>query len=215
MGDVNCNEDNSSDSDNNADATTMADSGFNSRGIGLRAQKKVLSKMATKKIAKAFIDDTMGELLDAGYQLCKDYIVTIKGGSKKEAEKVIKNIIKVTVKIGVLYKHDQFNQDELLIAEEFRKKFRSTIMTFVSFYEVDFSFDKNYLMKSLNECRDKLRRLVKRHLTEKSLNRIDHVFNFFADGEFLETVFESDTKCRIHLNQIVKGFNKLLEEEGI
>ncbi|XP_071964823.1 tumor necrosis factor alpha-induced protein 8-like protein 1 isoform X2 [Antedon mediterranea] len=212
MGDVNCNEDNSSESDSTCVAE--AGSGFNSRGIGLRAQKKVLSKMATKKIAKAFIDDTMGELLDSGYHLCKDY-VAIRGGSKKEAEKVIKNIIKMTIKIGVLYKNDQFNQDELMIAEDFRKKFRSTIMTFVSFYEVDFSFDKNYLIKSLNECRDKLRRLVKRHLTEKSVSRIDHVFNFFSDGDFLETVFESDTKCRIHLNQIVNGFNKLLEEDGI
>lgn len=52
----------------------MADSAFKSRDIGLRAQKKILSRMATKNIAKTFIDGTTASLLDNLYRLCKMHV---------------------------------------------------------------------------------------------------------------------------------------------
>jgi hypothetical protein len=36
----------------------MSESAFRARDIGLRAQKKILSRMAGKSVARAFIDDT-------------------------------------------------------------------------------------------------------------------------------------------------------------
>lgn len=71
--------------------------GFDSRGLGLRAQKKLLGKMSSKKIAKAFIDDTTGRVLDNTYRIIKE----TKGG-KKEAEKLMKYMIKTVVKVGLL-----------------------------------------------------------------------------------------------------------------
>ena len=44
---------------------------FDSQSVALRAQKKLLGKMATKKIAKVFIDDTSGRLLDNVYRITK------------------------------------------------------------------------------------------------------------------------------------------------
>lgn len=57
-------------------------SGFSSRNLGMRAQKKILSKMASKSMAKHFISETNERLLDTTYRVLKDYY------SKKEAEKV-------------------------------------------------------------------------------------------------------------------------------
>lgn len=71
--------------------------GFDSRGLGLRAQKKLLGKMSSKKIAKAFIDDTTGKVLDNTYRILKEH-----RGNKKEAEKVMKYIIKIVVKVVCL-----------------------------------------------------------------------------------------------------------------
>lgn len=48
--------------------------GFKARDIGLRAQKKILSRMATKNIAKVFIDDTSANILDNVYKLAKTYV---------------------------------------------------------------------------------------------------------------------------------------------
>lgn len=68
----------------------VGDANFRAKDIGFRAQKKLLSRMANKSIAKVFIDDTTGSLLDNLYRLGR-----AQTGNKKEAEKVVKNIIKV------------------------------------------------------------------------------------------------------------------------
>lgn len=59
----------------------MSDSAFRARDIGLRAQKKILSRMAGKNVARAFIDGTTASLLDNLYRLAKQY-VSIKIFSK-------------------------------------------------------------------------------------------------------------------------------------
>ena len=75
----------------------MTDNAFKAKDIGLRAQKKILSRMASKNIAKVFIDETTASLLDNVYRLTKQ-----QHGSKKDAEKLVKNIIKIVIKIGNL-----------------------------------------------------------------------------------------------------------------
>ncbi|KAK2718934.1 hypothetical protein QYM36_006071, partial [Artemia franciscana] len=72
--------------------------------------------------------------------------------SKKEAEKIVKNIIKIVVKVGFLAKNDQFGREELIVAENFRRKFHSLCMTVVSFHEVDFSYDRTFLLKATFYC---------------------------------------------------------------
>jgi hypothetical protein len=73
----------------------MTDNAFKAKDIGLRAQKKILSRMASKNMAKVFIDETAASLLDNLYRLTKQQY-----GSKKDAEKLIKNIIKIVIKLG-------------------------------------------------------------------------------------------------------------------
>lgn len=52
----------------------MTESTFKARDIGLRAQKKILSRMAGKNMAKIFIDDVTASLLDNLYRLAKQYV---------------------------------------------------------------------------------------------------------------------------------------------
>ena len=163
--------------------------------------------MTSKKIVKSFIDDTSGRLLDNLYKVAKDYT-----GSKKEAEKVIKHLIKTVIKIGILTRNDQFSREEIGLAEQFKRKFHTVAMTIVSFYEVDFTFDKNFLSKALNECGALLKQMVQRHLTEKSLWRIDHVFQFFGNPSFLEALFKSNGPHTDILSRMVIDLNRLLEE---
>lgn len=47
---------------------------FKARDIGLRAQKKILSRMANKTVAKTFIDDSTASLLDNIYRLAKIHV---------------------------------------------------------------------------------------------------------------------------------------------
>lgn len=184
--------------------------GFDSKGLGLRAQKKLLGKMSSKKIAKVFIDDTTARVLDNAHKILRDYMP-----SKKEADKILKYIIKTVVKIGILYRNDQFNSDELKLAESFKQKFHSLAMTVVSFYTVDFTYDKGFLSQSVEECRQLLKDLISRHLTDKSKNRVDIVFQTFNDATLMDTIFQPDGKYKDYMDKITTDMNTLMDEGSL
>ncbi|CAL8348733.1 unnamed protein product [Gadus morhua 'NCC'] len=183
---------------------------FSTKSLALQAQKKLMSKMATKSVANLFIDDTSSEVLDELYRVTKEYT-----RNRKEAQKVIKNLIKMVVKLGVLYRNNQFNGEELMLVESFRKKVHTLAMTTVSFHQVEFTFDRRVMGAILNECRDLLHRAIQRHLTAKSHGRVNHVFNHFADGEFLAALYGPSEVYRAHLQRICDGVNKMLDEGNL
>lgn len=88
---------------------------FSTKSLALQAQKKLMSKMATKSMASLFIDDTSSEVLDELYRVTKEYT-----RNRKEAQKIIKNLVKMVVKLGVLYRNNQFNGEELILVDNFR-----------------------------------------------------------------------------------------------
>nr|XP_033784926.1 tumor necrosis factor alpha-induced protein 8 isoform X2 [Geotrypetes seraphini] len=183
---------------------------FNSKNLAIQAQKKILGKMASKSIATALVDDTSSEVLDELYRVTKEYTQ-----SKKEAERIIKNLIKIIIKLAILYRNSQFNQDEIALMEKFKKKVHQLAMTVVSFYQVDFTFDRNVLSKLLNECRDMLHQIIQRHLTAKSHGRVDIVFDHFSDCEFLAALYNPFGPYKPHLERLCEGVNKMLDEDNI
>ncbi|KAF5285434.1 hypothetical protein FQA39_LY16688 [Lamprigera yunnana] len=184
----------------------MTDTGFRARDIGLRAQKKILSRMAGKHVARALIDDVTASLLDNLYSLAKQY-----SRNKKEAEKLIKNIIKIVIKLGVLHRNNVFSAEELNYLEHVKTKLHMAVMAVISFHEVDFSYDRNYLISALNESHKCLQFIVSKHLTEKSLSRIDSVFHFFANDHFLDAVFKTCSEYKDTLSRIVADLNKAID----
>ncbi|KAJ8383420.1 hypothetical protein AAFF_G00221200 [Aldrovandia affinis] len=180
---------------------------FSSKDMALKAQKKILSSMASKSMVHMFIDDTSSEILDELYRVSK-----VHSGNRTEAQKVVKDLIKVAVKIGVLYRHNRFSAEELGLAEDFKKKLHQGAMTAISFHEVDFTFDKAVMEEILTDCRDTLLKLVEKHLTPKSHGRIKHVFNHYADADLLTNLYTPDGPLRNHLTKICTGLNKLVEE---
>ncbi|TRZ03318.1 hypothetical protein DNTS_027483 [Danionella cerebrum] len=189
--------------------TEIMDS-FSTKNLALQAQKKLMSKMATKSVANLFIDDTSSEVLDELYRVTKEYT-----RNRKEAQKIIKNLIKMVVKLGVLYRNNQFNNEELVLVERFRKKVHTLAMTAVSFYQIDFTFDRRVLSNLLNDCRELLHQAINRHLTAKSHGRINHVFNHFSDCEFLATLYGPSEVYRSHLQKICDGVNKMLDDGNL
>lgn len=183
---------------------------FNAKDMAMKAQKKILSSMATKSSVQMFIDDTTSEILDELYRVSRDYL-----GNKSEAQKVIKDLIKIAVKIGVLFRNNRFSTEELAVAQDFKKKLHQGAMTAISFYEVDFTFEKTVMADILTSCRDLLLKLVNTHLTTKSHGRINHVFNHYSDPQLLTQLYNPDGPFRPNLTKICKGLNKLVEDGTI
>ncbi|XP_061925762.1 tumor necrosis factor alpha-induced protein 8-like protein 3 [Entelurus aequoreus] len=180
---------------------------FNSRSLALQAQKKIVSKMATMVVANMLTDDTSSQILDELYKSSVEFT-----RSKKEAHKIIKDVIKVALKMGILYRKQQFSPEELETVERFKKKMNQAAMTAVSFYQVDYTFDRNILSQLLLECRDLLHAVVQQHLSARSHARIDHAFNHFSHLDFLARLYGDGDEYRLSLRKICHGINKLLDE---
>lgn len=124
-------------------------------------------------------------------------------------------MIKIIVKLSILSRNDQFNSNELDLAHNFKNKFRELTMITVSFYEIEFSYDKNYLINYLYKCKGMLKELTKRHLTDKTLSRIDKIFDFFSNPMFLDSVFikRADSELTEIVHIFINGLKELLDKD--
>ena len=182
-------------------------SSFSSTSLGLRIQKKVAGKFSTKAFAKNFIDDEIGKLLDLLHNILSKEL------DQQTADKVVKNLIKVTVKIGILFKNNQFNDSEKDIGLQLHKKLRNAALTVITFHEVDFSYDQKFIVSLVAEIGELLHNLVNNHLTSKSHTRIDSIINTFSNTDLLDKVFAADGTYHCHLPQISNAFSKVVETE--
>lgn len=82
---------------------------------------------------------------------------------------------------------------------------------FLKLFQVDFSYDRMYLLKLIQECSASLHLLVQRHLTGKSVTRINHVFDFFLNSQFLDSIFRKNTEYYEALGKVVADMNKALD----
>lgn len=126
----------------------------------------------------------------------------------------MKCIIKTIVKIGILYRNNQFTNDELQVASKLRLNFQKLVMTIASFYEVEYSYDYVFLTQLLENLHTNLITLVENHLTEKSLNRMHHVFQFCEKKEFLDSIFQKKSSHHDTLGKIVVDLNQVIEEDN-
>lgn len=185
----------------------MGDEEIHSKTVAMRIQGKIASKMSSKGLAKQVVDGPTSDLIDNCYKIAK-----LKLESKKDAEKIMKNLIKIVIKVALLSRNNQFSKDEVDIAQKFQLKFKSISKAVISFYEVEFTFDVDYMEQAVKESQVLLTSLTKNHLTEKSMKRIEHVYNFFTDRKLLEEAFKSNSKYRPYLGNIVTALNTLIEQ---
>lgn len=117
--------------------------------------------------------------------------------------------------VGILYKNDQFNADELRMITDFKQKFNGMIMTAISFWEVDFTYDQKYVSAEVEKCRAVLQDIIQRHLTDKTKGRVDVIFNTFAEPEFLNKIFSKEGNCKPLMDAVVEDLHKLIDEGNL
>ncbi|CAF1461402.1 unnamed protein product [Adineta ricciae] len=189
-----------SDEDDSSSAPTA-------QSLGVRAQKKLLGKFSSKSVAKVFIDETSGRVLDNLHKLIRGY-----SGNKKEADKLLKSIIKTIIKLGILYKNNLFNGFENQLIEDFRNRFHALSKVIVTFYEVDYTFDRLFLTRICKECQELTHKIVSTHLTQKSHTRIDFIYNYVSNLQFIDYVFNpNSTTNRAIIKDIVGDMHTLMD----
>lgn len=78
-----------------------AENGSRARDLGLRAQKKLLGRFASSGAGRSLlIDDATTSLLDNLYKLMEKAVKNSSQLEKKQPEKVLKNIVKLSIKVN-------------------------------------------------------------------------------------------------------------------
>ena len=178
---------------------------LSSQSIGLRIQKKLASKMSSKGVAKMFVDEQNSRILDNLHELVELYT-----GERKLADKMLNDVIKTIVKVGLLYRNNRLSEAELELCRDFSDTFHYFVKSALSFYEIDYSFEYAHLYQLLRNCQNIVQSIVRAHLTDKSKTRIDVIFDFFVDKTFLEHIFRNDA-CKPTMCKIVDDVRTLLD----
>ena len=213
---------------------------FKASLVAFEVQKSFANKFfSNKAVAKTLIDDTSSHLLDNLYLLLfvfvsilhqlfqKNVVIRIwqntwasinlnfhfQTKNKKDSEKTTRNIIKISIKLGMLLRGDKFSSEEKEFLVKIQKTLRTVAMTLISFYEVDHTYDRNFVIKYLTELETLLKNLISKHLTDKSLARVEQIFGVVKTPEFLDNIYvpKRNVEMRDIMAKVVKDLNNCIE----
>ena len=199
---------------------------FKASVVAYEVQKSFANKFfSNKTVAKSLIDDTSGNLLDNLYLLLyvfvssnrkifKLFILSIfQTQNKKESEKTTRNIIKIAIKLGMLQRGEKFSPEDKSSLFQIQKNLRTITMTLISFYQVDHTYDRNFVIKYLTELETLLKNLISNHLTDKSVGRVEQIFGVVKTPEFLDSVYvpKKNSEMREIMGKVVSDLNCCLE----
>ena len=96
-----------------------------------------------------------------------------------------------------------------------QKNLRTVAMTLISFYEVDHTYDRNFVIKYLTELESLLKNLITNHLTDKSVGRVEQIFKIVKTPDFLDSVYvpKRNVEMRDIMGKVVIDLNKCIEAD--
>ncbi|KRZ73976.1 Tumor necrosis factor alpha-induced protein 8, partial [Trichinella papuae] len=161
--------------------------------MSIRIQKKLVSKMVSSNVARMLFTDRAIQFLDSLNSVLKAIFTS------KESKKVIKNVIKITGKIYLLNHNNQFSNEEMASLEDFQKRFHRLFLAVISFHEVTYSYNRDYLSEKLNKLGNVLISIIDGHLSEKSKERIRSVVFYLTNEKFLDYLYSIHGRSPEHI----------------
>jgi len=180
-----------------------------STSLALRAQKKIIGKISTTHrsfIFKHFINAPTLRVFDQLFAILKQHY------SKSVAEKTIKNMLKLSLKMAVCAQKDADFAQKIQLS---RKKLRSLALTVMSFTKLDFSYDRKFLQKQMDETRQRLQQLVAQLLSEKSVQRVPQIFDTLQNAQLLDEMFTRRGKYHKETVEMMRDVETIFDGEQI
>ena len=141
--------------------------------------------------------------------------IILQTDNKKESEKTTQNIIKITIKLGVLLRGDKFSSEEKESLLKIQRNLNTICKTLISFFEVDHTYERGFVIKYLTDLETLLKTLISKHLTEKSVSRVEQIFGVVKTPEFLDSIYvpQKNDAMREIMAVVVKDLNNCLESD--
>ncbi|VEL34453.1 unnamed protein product [Protopolystoma xenopodis] len=183
---------------------------FSASVVGIRMQKK-LAGHVPKNMFKFFLDDTSSRVLDNIYNLVKLYTV-----SKMSAKKLMKDILKIDVKISILHFNNVMTEEEKVLTADFRECFHNIAEVILRMRNPrrsrlsgpDASISK--LIELLTDAERIALLIIEHHLSVKSQETLQTCAKFFKNSNFFEACFERE-EFRPIMNEICVDIEELLD----
>ena len=115
----------------------------------------------------------------------------------------------------MLLRGEKFSSEEKQNLLKIQKNLRTVAMTLISFYEVDHTYDRNFVIKYLTELESLLKNLIINHLTDKSVSRVEQIFGVVKTPDFLDSVYvpKKNVEMRDIMGKVVIDLNKCIEAD--
>lgn len=163
--------------------------------VSLRAQKNVVSRLARPFIVQSLLDRQTVIVVQALRKLTEIWC-TRHGERIQRAAKLEKHMMKIGMKLGVLHLND------CLESEQDQENLTSTMLYFTDIIPivitaVNVGSITNYpaLEEKANAIRTCMKSVVSEHMTQKSVERLDSIFDFYVRREFLDDIVTCGLKA--------------------
>lgn len=148
-----------------------------------------VSILSCKCVSNHFIGTSLSRILNHLHGLAADF-----SGNNGIADRLIRKIVKTIIKLRIVHKdRNMLNQDDIEALMNFYKHFKKFIENTFELHDSDHTLNQFLFKRNGNECQQLIHMIIKSHLTRKSHERIDFIFSFILNEEFIKYVFDSNT----------------------
>lgn len=172
------------------------------QSTAMRLKKKAGSSVATSSAGKGLIKEFLGKDGVKLIDLVKQVITTYEG--KKKATEVENNIIRVAVKVILLWKNKDLTNNDIASTVP---KVKAVWSDIIDFCEMSFAYDPPKIKQSGDELIVCFTTLLKEFVTDNTLERMSSTIQYITTKELLDVLFAGDGQedAKKELTRILRG----------
>eukprot|EP01091_Cochliopodium_minus_P011985 TRINITY_DN3532_c1_g1_i1.p1 TRINITY_DN3532_c1_g1~~TRINITY_DN3532_c1_g1_i1.p1 ORF type:complete len:215 (-),score=68.02 TRINITY_DN3532_c1_g1_i1:165-809(-) len=185
------------------------------KGLLFKAKKNLSEKFITSKTGKKIINKILDDEMKTLISTVKE-IISVETGKKEIAEDMERNTIKIITKCYFLVDGNHIKIEEFKKCDDPMKKALKLIL---KVYDRIDSIPKELRKQTLEQkfmviailfeqTQEGLKEILKPHVTEKSLQRIEDIFKHIANHEFFHNVW-FDTRLTEHVKLCMETIRNL------
>ncbi|XP_029654038.1 tumor necrosis factor alpha-induced protein 8-like protein [Octopus sinensis] len=164
------------------------------------------SKLASSlKLTKNVIDEKTAGILDSSVALFLEF-----SKSKSFSESIIKDIMKLIIKIGILDRSGKLNDNDYDCLDHCRVVLEKIVQACSGFLIIDYTYNYEYLVERFRDLENGFSLLIGRHLSDRSKCRLDHIFEALTDQTFLDDCFMPNKPLRELFTNILYQLKELV-----
>eukprot|EP01125_Pyxidicula_operculata_P010143 TRINITY_DN3345_c0_g1_i1.p1 TRINITY_DN3345_c0_g1~~TRINITY_DN3345_c0_g1_i1.p1 ORF type:complete len:219 (+),score=44.68 TRINITY_DN3345_c0_g1_i1:403-1059(+) len=170
------------------------------QSVSMRLKKNISSQVATSSTGKAMIKDFLGKDGILMLKIIKTVVTAYE--TKQKATEVENNLIRLGVKVILLWQNKNISNEELVNIIPLVKELWQDM---IHYCDIPYSYDVDEVNKYVIKLKQQFSALLSPHVTQKTLDRLASTMDLLSSKKFLNLIFEDDK-----MEDTKKSLSKLL-----